>query len=123
MSSNPARTAAWTKSRAVPSQESSASTSRRNSRSSIQAPSRMSARSFGAHSAARWNNSSICIQRSGVTLHLRPSHLLVKPRFRHPQVAPYGDSRNIQHLGDLVHGESAEIAEFDGLAFSRVNLL
>src|ERR1700693_558256 len=122
-SSSPPRTAACTEPPAPPSQETTASPSLRSSASSPQASFSTAARCSRAHSAARWNSSSMCAQRSGVKWHLRVLHFLVKPGFPHAQVAPDGNRRNAQRLGYFIHGESAEIAEFDGFAFSRVDLL
>src|SRR5579859_1843965 len=122
MASSSERTAACMDSPALPSQESSASTFCRNSGSSRQASSSSPARHSGSHSAARWNNSSICAQRSGVMEHLSALHFVVKPRFRHPQVAPDCDSGHIQRLRDLIHGETAEVSEFDGLALPGIEL-
>ena len=48
---------------------------------------------------------------------------MVKPRFRHPQVASDGNGGDCQRLRDLIHGEAAEIPEFNSLAFTRVELL
>src|ERR1700687_1422936 len=122
-SSSPSRTAACMASPAFPSQQSSAPTSLRSSGSLPQPSSSSPLRSSGAHSAARWNNSSICAQRSGVKLPLPVLHLLVQPGFRHPQVAPHGNHGYVQRLGYFFHREPTEIAEFDGLAFSRIQLL
>src|SRR3984893_14362180 len=122
-SASPLRTAACTESPAFPSQESSCSTSRRSSGSLPQASFSTAARCSGAHSAARWNSPSICAQRSGVKWHLFVLHFLVKPGFRHPQVAPDGNRGNVQRLSNLFHRKPAKIAEFDGFAFSRINLV
>jgi hypothetical protein len=46
----------------------------------------------------------------------------MQPSFGHAQIAAHGNRGDIQGLGDFFHGESAEIAEFDGFAFSRVEL-
>jgi hypothetical protein len=50
-------------------------------------------------------------------------HFLMKPGFRHPQVPADGNRGHVQRLGDLFHGEPPEIAEFDGFALSRIDLL
>jgi hypothetical protein len=62
-------------------------------------------------------------QRSGVNQHLFVLHFLAKPGFGHPQVAPDGNGRHVKRLGDFIHGAPAEIAEFNGFAFSRIELL
>ena len=54
-------------------------------------PQGMLARSSGALSAARWNNSSICAQRSGVKWLLTVLDFLLQPCFRHSQIAPDGN--------------------------------
>jgi len=56
-------------------------------------------------------------------LHLAVSHLVVKPRFRHPQVTPHRNRRNIERLGDFFHRKSAKVAQFYRLALSRIELL
>jgi hypothetical protein len=75
-------------------------------------------------------SSSLCfffVPRSApnvrVEVNLFVLHFLMKPGFRHPQIASDGNWGYVQRLGDLFHGEPAEIAEFDGLAFSRIDLL
>src|ERR1035437_5984545 len=123
IASSSERTATCTYSPALPSQQSSTSTSRRSAGSLLQASSSRPLRSVGSLSAARWNNSSICAQRSGFNWHLSTLHFVEKPRFRHPQVAPHGNGGDRQRLRDLIHGEPAEIAELNGLAFPRVELL
>src|SRR5271165_5277103 len=77
-SSSPLSTAACTEAPWFLSEESSASTSRRSSASSPQAWSNNAVRCSGAHSAARWNNTSICAQRSGFNCHLQVLHGLAK---------------------------------------------
>src|ERR1700739_724935 len=109
------RTAACTQSPALPSKKASPSPSRRISASSVQASSSRLTRRLLSQSAARWNNSSICAQRSGVNLHLSTLQFFEKPRFRHSQVAPNSNSRHIQALCDLIHGEPGKIAELDDL--------
>src|SRR5260370_7010380 len=121
--SNPPSTAACTERPALPSHHSRASTSRLSSVSFPQTSVSSPLRRSGALSAARWNSSSICTERSGVKWHLSVLHFLVKPGFRHPQVAPDGDGGNVQGLGYFIHGEPPEIAELDDLAFSRIKLL
>src|SRR6478672_5333596 len=101
MESSSELTAAMTDSPTPRSKESSASTSRRNSRSLTQAASSKEARAAGSHSAARWNKSSIWAQRSGVKVHLCAVHFLLQPRFRHSQVAPDSDGRNGKRFRDL----------------------
>src|SRR5580700_2603881 len=123
MLSSPPSTAARTEPPASPSPKSSASTSRRSPGSFPQAASSSAVRRSGAHSAARWNSSSICAQRSGVTWHLFVLHFLVKPGFRHPQVAADSNRGHVQRLGYFIHGEPAEKAKFDGFALSRIDLL
>lgn len=44
----------------------------------------------------------------------------MQPSFGHAQIAADGNRGDVQGLGDFFHREAAEIAEFDGLAFSRV---
>src|ERR1700720_150040 len=106
--SKPWRTVVFTCPPALRSERSSVSISRRNSGSFRQASSSRIARCSDGHSAARWNNSLICAQRSGVTRHLPALHFVVKPCFRHSQLTPHGDRRNIQRLGFFIHGEPAE---------------
>src|SRR5215469_17125503 len=99
------------------------STSWRSSKSPWQFSSSSVARWFGSHSEARWNNSSICAQRSGVKGHLATLHFALQPRFRHLQVAPNGNHGHIQRLSDLVEGEPAKIAKLHSLAFPCIDLL
>src|SRR5450755_3417945 len=46
----------------------------------------------------------------------------MQPSFGHAQIAAHGNRGDVQGLGDFFHGKAAEIAEFDGSTFSRINL-
>ena len=50
-------------------------------------------------------------------------HFVVKPGFRYPQVASYGDGRYIEALRDFFHRQSGEIAEFYGFTLPRIHFL
>ena len=47
---------------------------------------------------------------------------MVKPRFRHPQIATNGYSRDVQRPSNLINGQPAEISKLDRLAFARIEL-
>src|SRR5215469_17284259 len=99
------------------------STSWRSSKSPWQFSSSSVARWFGSHSEARWNNSSICAQRSGVKGHLSTLHFALQPSFRHLQVTPDRNQGDIERSCSLFQRQPAKIAEFHGFAFPRINLL
>src|SRR5438552_17067921 len=48
---------------------------------------------------------------------------MVKPRFRHPQIAADGYSRDFQRPSNLINRQPAEITKLDRLAFARVEFL